>query len=89
MHQNWLIYRRRDRQLQLLASTDTKEGVGTTIVTLWCDREFDRPGDRLGVMYRREGKVGRWVVSPFGDADLPTSAIVADIQNTTPEGGDV
>lgn len=50
--------------LELIATCGTKEAVGTALVTLSEEDEFE--GCTVGVMYRpHEDKPGRWLVSPF------------------------
>lgn len=50
-----------------IASTGTKEGIGTTLVTLRAEQEWD-DFDRIGVLDtepRSRGRAGLWIVNPF------------------------
>lgn len=62
---SYLIYRvGRDSELNLIAETPTKEGVGTAIVTLAEEGEFQDCA--LGVLHRPfDDKPGSWLINPF------------------------
>lgn len=57
------IYARRQGELELLAET-SKEGIGTALVQLHEDGEFET-GESVGVLDRVEGRLGTWIVNPF------------------------
>lgn len=59
------IYRVRGAQgvPELVATTDSKEGVGTALVTLGGEGEFE--GCTVGVMHRPEEETGVWLVNPW------------------------
>lgn len=67
----YLIYRWTG-SLELVATTATKEGVGTTIVTLGEEGEFE--GCLVGVLDKPiPDKPGRWLVSPWmANQDAPS-----------------
>lgn len=59
------IYVLRDGQPQLLGET-SKDGVGTALVTLFNDGEWN-DDDRVGILFREhEDETGIWIVNPFG-----------------------
>lgn len=61
------IYRLRRGELQLLATTDSKAGVGVAICTLAEEDEFERD-DAVGVLdclARGPGKPGKWRANPY------------------------
>ena len=50
---------------EIVATTDTKEGVGTTLITLGLEGEFE--GCTVGVMWRgHDAATGEWIVNPYG-----------------------
>lgn len=68
------VYRLRDGELDLLATTPTPEGAQLTVVTLFGEGEFG-PADAVGVLDalpsgREEDQTGVWVVNPW---DAPSA----------------
>lgn len=60
---------RRDNAPRLLATTD-RDGIGTALVTLADEGEFE--GSRIGVLERSpEEERGRWIINPYGPNSAP------------------
>lgn len=65
------IYRLRAGDLQLLATTDSPEGMGLTLVTLHADGEWVGD-DAVGVLDTKTDP-GHWIVSPWTLGRRPTN----------------
>ncbi len=64
------------KNLELVATCGTKEAVGTALVTLTEEGEFDECP--FGLMHRPQGEKGRWLLKPW----LPSARNVSDAGRT-------
>ncbi len=64
------------KNLELVATAGSKEAVGTALVTLTEEGEFDECP--FGLMHRPEGEKGRWLLKPW----LPSARNVSDAGRT-------
>ncbi len=64
------------KNLEIVATCGSKEAVGTALVTLTEEGEFDECP--FGLMHRPEGEKGRWLLKPW----LPSARNVSDAGRT-------
>ncbi len=70
------VCRGEGKNLELVATCGTKEAVGTALVTLTEEGEFDECP--FGLMHRPEGEKGRWLLKPWG----PSARNISDAGRT-------